>query len=97
MKNLSLLKQIVFTITAIATAFAMDFNACADNSPGIHQPEFTQIIPQPEDQLVPIGSNAIFSVTAEKADGYQWFRNGNSLVGATNSSFTIQSAQTVLS
>jgi hypothetical protein len=94
MKTLFVLKQTLFTTLAIAAAFAVDFNACADNSPAILQPEFPQIMLQPEDQLVPIGSNATFTVSAENADGYQWLRNGNPLPDATNSSFTVQNAQT---
>jgi hypothetical protein len=94
MKTQSKLNQIVFTTVAMATAFAAVFNACADNSPAILQPEFPVIILQPEDQLVPIGANATFSVTATNTDGYQWLRNGNPLTDATNSSFTVQSAQT---
>lgn len=94
MKTLYILKQIVFTTAAIATAFAVDFNACADDSSAILQPEFPKIILQPEDQLAPIGSNATFSVTATNVDGYQWLRNGSPLDGATNSSLTIQNAQT---
>jgi hypothetical protein len=94
MKTLFALKLTVFTTVAIAIAFAMDFNACADNSPAVLQPEFPKIVLQPEDQLVPIGSNATFSVTATNTDSYQWLRNGNPLAGATNSSLTVQSAQT---
>ncbi|MGO8763845.1 MAG: immunoglobulin domain-containing protein [Limisphaerales bacterium] len=93
MKNQFIIKRIVFTTAAIATVLA-GFNACADNPAAILQPEFPKIILQPEDQLAPIGSNATFSVTAENADGYQWLRNGNALVDATNSSFTVQNAQT---
>lgn len=57
------------------------------------QPEFPMIISQPEDQLVYLGSNATFTVTAENADGYQWLCNGNSINNQTNNSLTIQNAQ----
>ncbi|HTX22479.1 MAG TPA: immunoglobulin domain-containing protein [Candidatus Aquilonibacter sp.] len=53
------------------------------------QPEFPLITSQPEDQMVPFGSNATFTVTAVNADGYQWLRNGNNLDSQTNSSLTI--------
>lgn len=94
MKTLFVLKHIVFTTVVMTVVFTAAFKACADNSPAVLQPEFARIILQPEDQLAYIGSNATFSVTAENADGYQWLRNGNPLAGATNSSFTIQNAQT---
>jgi hypothetical protein len=53
------------------------------------QPDFPQIILQPEDQMVPFASNATFSVTALNTDAYQWLRNGNPLAGQTNTSLTI--------
>jgi hypothetical protein len=59
----------------------------------VPQQEYPFIILQPNDQCVPYGSNAIFSVTAANAQGYQWYRNGNVLPNATNSILTIQNAQ----
>lgn len=57
------------------------------------QSEFPIIVLQPVDQLVPVGSEAAFSVSA--ANGplrYQWLRNGVEISGATNSTFTIANA-----
>lgn len=53
------------------------------------QPEFPLITSQPEDQLVPFGSNATFTVTAVNANGWQWLLNGNPLASQTNNSLTI--------
>jgi hypothetical protein len=54
-----------------------------------NQPDFPQIIIQPVDQMVYMGSNAIFTVTAQNADGYQWLHNGNPITDQTNTSLTI--------
>lgn len=53
------------------------------------QPEFPLITSQPEDQMVPFGSNAAFTVTAVNVEGYQWLFNGNPLASQTNSSLNI--------
>lgn len=66
-------------------------SAIADTT-AIVQPEFARIVLQPEDQMVYVGSNATFTVTANNADGYQWLRNGHVLKGATNASLTIEKA-----
>lgn len=58
----------------------------------ITQPQFPLIISQPDDQCVPFGSNATFSVTALNANGYQWLWNGNAVTNATNSTLVIQNA-----
>lgn len=49
------------------------------------------ILVQPASQRVTVGSNATFSVTAvgKPRLRYQWLRNGQGLLGETNSSFTI--------
>src|ERR1700739_1727293 len=60
----------------------------------VPQQEYPFIVYQPDDQCVPFGANATFSVTALNAQGYQWLRNGNVLPDATNSTLTIQNAQT---
>ena len=59
----------------------------------VPQQQYPFIILQPNDQYVPFGSNAIFSVTAENADGYQWLRNGNMMPNATNSTLIIEKAR----
>jgi len=62
-----ILALIVFTTAATLTA--------ADESAAYAvQPEFPKIIIQPEDQLVPIGSNATFTVIAT---------NGRSLINGS--------------
>ena len=53
------------------------------------QPEFPLITSQPQDQMVPFGSNATFTVTAVNADSYQWLLNGNQLASQTSNSLTI--------
>ena len=65
------------------------------NTPSVQpviQPEFPKILWQPEDQLVPMETNAIFIVKATNADGYRWLRNGKLVTGATNNSLTITNA-----
>jgi hypothetical protein len=64
----------------------------ADDSGLVVQPEFPKIISQPEDQMVYLGSNATFTVTAENVDAYQWLRNGNLINAQTNSSLIIANA-----
>ncbi|HEY3763090.1 MAG TPA: immunoglobulin domain-containing protein [Verrucomicrobiae bacterium] len=58
----------------------------------INQPAFPAIIVQPEDQLVPVGSNATFTLTAQNASSYQWLRDDAVLIGATNNTLTIPHA-----
>ena len=58
------------------------------------QPEFPRIIYQPENQLVPLGSNATFIVIAQNGPlTYQWLRNGVVLDGLTNSGIIVLNAQ----
>jgi hypothetical protein len=77
------------TVTSATVATAA---APATATPVAVQPEFPMIIGQPEDQMVPFGSNATFSVVAVNADGYQWLFNGNAIDGATGTSLTITNA-----
>lgn len=58
----------------------------------IDQSEFPQVTAQPLDQVVPLGSNAVLSVQANNANGYQWLRNGVPVDGQTNSILAIQNA-----
>ena len=44
------------------------------------------------DQAVPVGSNAVLSVQANNADGYQWQCNGVAIEGQTNSTLVIENA-----
>jgi hypothetical protein len=58
------------------------------------QPEFPKILFQPEDQLVPIGSSAMFFVVATNGPlAYQWCRNGSAIYGQTNDTLVIPNAQ----
>jgi hypothetical protein len=86
MKNLKTLALATITVTvALAgrSAPAISPNAIPA------QPDFPQIVLQPEDQMVPFASNATFTVTAVNTDGCQWLLNGNPLAGQTNTSLTI--------
>ena len=86
-------KQIAWIVTLAAVArlaVAQEFSAQAWQP--VIQPEFPKIIFQPEDQMVPMGSNATFIVKALNADGYQWMRNKKPITGGTNSSLTITNA-----
>lgn len=77
-------------LAAIAVAIILDGRgASALGSNNILQPDFPNIVLQPVDQMVPFGSNAIFSVTAVNTDGYQWLLNENPLDGQTNDNLVI--------
>jgi hypothetical protein len=54
-----------------------------------------QISSQTTNQIVVVGSNAVFSVSATGSlpEAYQWLFNSNSIAGATNITFTINNAQ----
>ncbi len=56
-------------------------NASSNNLPVITQ--------QPQDQTVCQGSTASFSVTAQNATAYQWFKDGSPINGATSNQLTI--------
>ncbi|HEY1787254.1 MAG TPA: immunoglobulin domain-containing protein [Verrucomicrobiae bacterium] len=58
----------------------------------VPQSQYPFIILQPNDQCIPFGSNATFSVTAENVQGYQWLFNGNTVTNGTNSTLTIRNA-----
>jgi glucose/arabinose dehydrogenase len=64
----------------------------------VYRVQFTSapsITMHPQDQTVPVGSSAIFSVTASGAEPlfYQWQRDGADIPGASFSSYTIASVQ----
>jgi len=52
------------------------------------------ILVQPQSQTVPSGGSVTFSVVASNAVSYQWQKDGNNIMGATGSVFTINSATT---
>ncbi|HEV2331399.1 MAG TPA: immunoglobulin domain-containing protein [Verrucomicrobiae bacterium] len=58
----------------------------------VPQPQYPLILLQPDDECMPFGSNATFSVTALNANGYQWLFNGNAITNGTNSILVIQNA-----
>src|SRR5438105_2370674 len=74
------------TITGVVALAGISANP--DDS-AVVQPDFPKIIYQPEDQMVYLGSNAVFTVKAINTDSYQWLRNGNPINGQSNSSLTI--------
>jgi hypothetical protein len=76
-------------LTAIATSVAV-----GQDSGYPIQPDFPKILLQPENQLVPIGSNAVFFVIATNGPlAYQWFRNGDPMNEQTNETLAISNAQ----
>lgn len=56
----------------------------------VDQEAFPQVIAQPVDQVIPLGSNAVLSVQAVYADNYQWQSNGIAIEGQTNSTLVIE-------
>jgi hypothetical protein len=76
------------------TMFAITLRAvdAGQSAPPVNQPEVPKIAAQPQDQLVPLGSTAVFVVQAQSADAYQWSRNGTVINGATNSNLIIPRA-----
>lgn len=76
--------------SAAKLAVAQEINTTSVQS--VIQPEFPKIIWQPENQLVPMETNATFIVKATNADGYRWLRNGVVVDGQTNNSLTITNA-----
>ncbi|MGH8024132.1 MAG: hypothetical protein ACRED1_11150 [Limisphaerales bacterium] len=88
---------IAVALSATAINIAISQNASPATTFGgptipIPQWQYPLILLQPDDQCVPVSSNATFTVTALNADGYQWFFNGNALTNGTNSSFVVQNA-----
>jgi hypothetical protein len=84
-------KQVACLIMLIAAA---RLAVAQNNSTQSIQPDFPKIIYQPENQLVPFGSNATFIVVANNGPlTYQWLRNGVVLPGLTNSGMMILNVQ----
>ena len=88
-------KQIVLLVLLVAVArLAVSQQISAVPAPTAVQPEFPRILFQPEDQLVPIGSIAMFIVVATNGPlAFQWFRNGTAISGQTNDTLVIQNAR----
>lgn len=82
--NLSLI-----VLSAVVASVALGQNTASSD-----QPEFPKILLQPDNQMVPLGSNATFIVVAKNGPlTYQWLRNGVVLDGLTNSGMMILNVQ----
>lgn len=97
MKKSTIAITIAITTLTINSAFSQStsLNTAAVAAPtavpsAVPQPQYPLISVQPDDQSVPFGSNATFSVTARNANGYQWLFNGNVITNGTNSTLVIQ-------
>jgi hypothetical protein len=81
----------IITLAAITGLLAITGNtALAQSDDSLDQSEFPTITAQPVDQAVAVGSNAVLSVQAINADGYQWQSNGVAIEGQTNNTLTIE-------
>jgi len=81
----------IIALTAITGLLVIAGNiAHAQTTDALDQSEFPTITAQPVDQAVSVGSNAVLSVQAITADGYQWLSNGVAIEGQTNSSLVIE-------
>jgi len=81
----------IIALTAITGLLAIAGNSVhAQTADALDQSEFPTITAQPVDQAVTVGSNAVLSVQAVNADGYQWLSNGVAIDGQTNSSLVIE-------
>src|SRR5437899_8620895 len=81
-------KQIAKMITAAAFA---GLALAARGADYADQIEFPQILYQPIDQAIRVGSNVTF--TAQATNGnltFQWFRNGVAMDGQTNSDLVLE-------
>src|SRR5439155_21106703 len=55
------------------------------------QLEFPQILHQPIDQAIRVGSNVVFTAQATNGNlAFQWFRNGVAMDSQTNSSLVME-------
>lgn len=82
--SLTILTTVVAKAVDYSTVTSDFFTAYPD------QAEFPIILLQPLNQVLPVGSDATFSVAAMGDPlTYQWLRNGVALAGETNNSLTI--------
>src|SRR2546427_9004494 len=82
-------KQVLTLITFAAIAAV---NLAARGADDSDQLEFPQIVRQPTDQAIRVGSNAVFSAQATNGNlTFQWFRNGVAMDGQTNSDLVLES------
>jgi hypothetical protein len=93
------MKRRILHIVSLATitgflAIAPNINRAQTTDPLLADPadqaQFPVITAQPVDQAVIAGSNAVLSVQAVYADGYQWQSNGVDMVGQTNTTLVLQ-------
>ena len=93
MKAKTKAKQIVTALVACAMSLAL--TACGGSgggsSPATETPTAPTITTQPANQSVLAGQTVTFSISASGSTtiAYQWKKNGTSIDGATNSSYTI--------
>ena len=81
----------IIALTAITGLLVIAGNSVhAQTTDALDQSEFPTITAQPVDQAVAVGSDAVLSVQAVNADGYQWLRNGVPIDGQTNNSLVIE-------
>jgi hypothetical protein len=82
------LLALAFVLCAIKGLAADATAVCPDQS------DFPWIVCQPVNQLVPIGSTAVFSVTANNGPlTYQWLSNGIAMTDQTNASLVLTNVQ----
>src|SRR5205809_6988646 len=71
------------TLAGLATA--------ARGADDADQLEFPQILHQPIDQAIRVGSNVVFTAQATNGNlAFQWFRNGVAMDGQTNSDLVLE-------
>src|SRR5436309_2779306 len=85
-------KQIAKMITSATLAGLALAARGADDA---DQLEFPQIVHQPIDQAIRVGSNVTFTAQATNGNlSFQWFRNGVAMDGQTNSDLVLETVGT---
>jgi len=83
-------KQIVGIIVAVAVTAWAQISAAAKSDGDEDQDDFPQIISQPTDTDVALGSSTVLTVQSTNADSFQWLRNGVAMDGQTNNSLKLE-------
>src|SRR5258705_31707 len=79
-------------LTLITFAAIAAVNLAARTADHSDQLAFPQLTRQPIDQAIRVGSNAVFSAQATNGNlTFQWFRNGITMDGQTNSDLVLES------
>jgi hypothetical protein len=86
------MKQEIAAIIMSVAVVVPGLTAWAIDDPD--QAQFAQIMVQPTDQALPVGTNTVLSVMAGNADGFQWYRNGVAIAGQTNNTLVLQNIGT---